>query len=818
MVPYSLLEPMAGHRRRLRPAGAIRAQDGRSRMIRRGPNCRPVTPVLARVVLLMGLMGLLAATPAAAGTGGVHRLPLDPRDAVHGVRLELDTRWVNGNGYRPVRVRVTTEPAVPSPRERRFQVTLEPMVPGINVSRDSSLSFSRASVSRWSAVRVHGSVVLAEGAGAGETTLLVPQSAFWVGIRVAVDEEGRRLAECSAEAGVPLELPREEWTEVIPAVLLVTRHMPRWDERPPGTTSRLGDDSSPQPSQLPQVALLDLLAWSVFSPSGLRGGGSYGPDRLSQLGSTASDAQIRELAGQMDKLEMLAPEDVPSRWIELSCFDLVFMDLADARLLAADHPAKWNAVRAWVEAGHSLIVFGVGESPAGLAELEGLLDLENIPPTPRLGVEGEPRVESMARYLRWQPLDLSNGNWDVSKVLSGSVLGFGGAMPLGDVGVRGIRLPTESPALVQRHRVGLGRVFAVTRPDPFQPPSQLGQIMNGVEGNHWSWMARHGLSLRRDNPDARSLRVTGVGEPPRVTYLVLITLFALAIGPLNYWALWRCRRLHLLLLTVPLAALGVTVLLMGYVVLRDGFQVRVEARSFTHLDQRRGRAACWSTQSYFASLPPADGLRFSDQTLVYPLNVENRPPSVMTGTRPASLEVNWFAGQNLQGGYLRPRELQHFVVVSSGSQPARLQLEPDGSSWRATNELGGTIRYLLVHGASGEYFRGEQLADGASVRLEERGLVDARGRILQLFQEHDILTSAGARNPFVRYQTIDSPAAEPRLNMGLMETWLSRIRTEPELVLPPRSYLAMVDWPAWLETGVPNPRRARNLHVVIGYW
>ena len=38
--------------------------------------------------------------------------------------MQIDTRWLDGNGYRPVRVRVSPLPAGPAPADRRIQLTL----------------------------------------------------------------------------------------------------------------------------------------------------------------------------------------------------------------------------------------------------------------------------------------------------------------------------------------------------------------------------------------------------------------------------------------------------------------------------------------------------------------------------------------------------------------------------------------------------------------------------------------------------------------------------------------------------------------------
>ena len=88
----------------------------------------------------------------------------------------------------------------------------------------------------------------------------------------------------------------------------------------------------------------------------------------------------------------------------------------------------------------------------------------------------------------------------------------------------------------------------------------------------------------------------------------LVTLFAIAIGPLNYWLLKRANKLPMLLATVPIAAAGTTLLLFMYGLFADGFGVRARARTLTLLDQTQEEAVSWGRLSYYAGLAPRDGL------------------------------------------------------------------------------------------------------------------------------------------------------------------------------------------------------------------
>jgi hypothetical protein len=864
---------------------------------------RGTTRLATEVTRMSGLVAALlvfwiGAPPLHAGSGQRVVLPVRASDAVHGVRLEIDTRWVDGNGYRPVRVRLWTEPSIPSPRGRTFQVTLTPVIPAGRGARRAGTA--NPVVSKWSSVSVSESVRLEEGERYGEATMLIPQSSTWSALRIAVQEQGQLLWECSDSEGYELERAVEDWTEMAPSVLIVSRHVPKYSER----SSRWLDDREKEQSSgeasrekqglLPQFP--ELAFQFGLQRSGLP---------LQETAGPWTDEDLGRLAEQSAKYEFVALDDIPDHWIGLSCVDFIFIEWRDVRALAAEAPEKWNAMRAWMEGGQTLFVHGIDDRFAELSELEPLLglrgsDLAMTPEAARHGlmesegsvaaeadaedaveedaveedadaedadaedavgeesaaVEGEgnevdPEEERIpgdlaAASLRrrgWMPPRESD--WNSIPVLRLGPFRMGDAAGIGDqeeewLTVRFLDQLSPNFALMsgglshdlrlgsnevreqssgfRLREVGLGRVVAVTGPDPFLPRERLAWMVNSLESKRWSWGQRHGFSLRRDNPDLRPFQVPGLGEPPRVTFLLLITLFALAIGPLNYWALWRIRRLHLLLVTVPLAACLVTVFLLVLVVIRDGFQPRVYARSLTWLDQRSGRGVTWSTRAYFASLPPSDGLRFSDRSLVYPLDVLVQPHPGMPANRSPSLQLRWQGEQHLRGSYLRPRRTQHYSVISAGSQSNRLNLESRGAGgWQVTNELGANLQFLLLCASPNEYYYSPALAVGETRLLAPRGDSDARSQLLGIFQDFDDpLTSGTARRTSSNWPTIDSTVTEPRLTTGIMETLLNEIRTQPERVLSPGQYLAVVDWPDWMDLGLVEARREPSLHVVWG--
>ena len=116
-----------------------------------------------------------------------------------------------------------------------------------------------------------------------------------------------------------------------------------------------------------------------------------------------------------------------------------------------------------------------------------------------------------------------------------------------------------------------GRVVAMQTGEPLaaQTP-EAAWLFNELGGHTWMWYQRHGMSLHRENDEYWNWLVPGIGRAPVGSFLILIAVFVIVIGPVNYFLLRRKRRLYLLLVTVPLGAALVTLALFAYALISDG--------------------------------------------------------------------------------------------------------------------------------------------------------------------------------------------------------------------------------------------------------
>lgn len=685
-----------------------------------------------------------------------------------GLTINYDFRWVDGCGYRPVSIQIAA--LVPSPSNRTLRVEYSAFTG----------YYDSATIVVTQDIEIPG------GATSVAATLSVPEymSAQRIGIDAWID--GIKSKPHSFETGANVMNWSQGWEEGIPGLLVV------------------GDPTNP-------------------------------PDTgtLSQLFEAATYVQqysVTTIAGasgpQLPAMATLPPQRLPERALDYSSVDAIVLSVDQLRTLAADRPQALAAMRLWSSAGGNLFVYGAGADWSRLAEIEGGLPLEAFDDADDAPTRGWTPPNDA--HYDWRLKDyLDTGRYGFSP--SAQVLRDGQTVDLADATQLANLKPAQPPFVVRPH--GLGTIVALASDNPF--PGQREQwawLFNQLGSDRYLWYNRHGMSLRQDNPEFDDWLIPGVGMAPVTAFRLLITLFVVVIGPLNYYVLWRRGRLHLLLVIVPVFAALVTASLFAYAMMSDGLGVRVRTRSYTEIDQRRGEAVCWARLSYYAGLAPSDGLTFPADVAVYPLQEEvSEPWSGNVSTR----AVNWTdEGQQLASGWIQSRVLAQFQTVRARATTSGLEFEGlDGvGTPQVKNLLGTRIERLLAVGPDGAVWLAENVAAGATATLARAG--DTAAQEAALKQLRDAIQSQRPQPPadasgqrygshfFNDYSYGGSSGVmpDPLPARGRLERGIFGAVALKADDLRPNTYTAIVDRSPEVVFGVRSPQEEASLHVVVGRW
>ncbi|MDA7978061.1 MAG: hypothetical protein MPJ50_04745 [Pirellulales bacterium] len=672
----------------------------------------------------------------------------------NGYTVKIDTQWADGYGYRPIRF-VITPNVVP--------VTDETLT--IRLSTETMFSNS---------VAVEQQVVIPAqtvngGSAAAEAIVRMPVYDGWDQLQLEITRNGRPLRQLSTPISFDMPLGRNNW----------------FSGR---ATVNTGTDQS--------VLFIDsavrLRAGSVtVAPGGQPTSPAIkiGPD----------GAPVWVLPGNTNpNFTSVHPGELSDSWLDFTPVDVIALSLDELQSMKSQFPDQFQAVRAWAFSGGSLwVFFGTNADLSDLSEINEALRLS-----------GDDVTDAEHGWRTTAPLNT-------------------GALTYIDLDTRPSGLPPvsdESPLVTSSDRLtsqlrwrpfGLGTLAAIPAPDQ-TADSDWNVVSTELKPLAQTWTTRHGLSPNSRNSDFWNFLIPGVGMPPVVMFEILITLFVVVIGPVNYLFLRKRRRLHLLVITVPVMALLVTAGLFAYALASDGLHVRVMPRSFTYLDQRQNHAACWSRLSYYAGLAPSGGLKFADNVAVYPIpGIVHEWPDANQRTR----EVRWEDGQNLQTGWLDSRTPMQLMTIRSRTSNYQLVVTEsvDGSP-TVQNLLGSPVRHLLLADSEGQQYV------AADIALEGTATLDALTSASQQLEplRKAIRSSMPAQVDPPRQRTFfwGGPVEDADIQLGLLEQHMDAASSLSggATSLPSRSYLAIVEKSPECQFGHDGAVQVSGFHVIYGRW
>jgi hypothetical protein len=789
-------------------ADLFEALHSRVDQVRADPPPSSGPPPAAALILALLLAASGRTTFAASGASITLPLLAPGQTNTTGLTLTVDTTWVDSSGYRPVRIELksTTGPVT---ADRVLTIRIRPKQ---YYSANDSVIATQI-------------IEIPAGTTKATATISVPAISAWGMFDLDAIEDGQPIEQLSIG------------TNNLAASFSGTfGGAPKGDTGSPVILLLNGENTS----------LASSLSSINLQLEGISVGGASPqlPTPSAPPGSIPTIAPITGLS------------DLPTNWIDYSGLDVVFTSLSKLAVLKDSNGAQYAAILDWVNSGGTLIVYGIDSDWSSLERLSSLAAFDSG--SKRDSADGAAVDNWIAPHRRLNtPLDAVQDS-DGVPYTTRRIGSRNGSTNSNNTGAVDDSTEDEEDDSVPRrdapfltHGVGLGMVVAI-RSDPSNRNFTANNfawpwLLNSIGSNRWNWRERWGVSLYAQNDHFWDFLIPGVGLVPVVQFQVLITLFVIVIGPVNYYLFKRLGKLNLMVLTVPAGALAVTSALLIYALIADGFSVRARARSFTHIDQRTGQSECWSRLSYYAGLSPSGGLTFSRDTaviplLAYPGELQSESARTLAWTRTNPSDANSLLEQRLTEGWLKSRTPTQFITARVRKTAARLDVKPigSGSPPQVTNQLGTPIKWLFVVDEDGNCFTANAVATGALASLSpiESQNEAGAGRFQRLLSENepapplDSQTDGRSvfglyRQPQVPYGQVGNANYNQLYNSG-SPTAQGSGTLERELVnlvqqmikdkLPSKTYVAVVESSPEVELGTPSAREESSFHVIRGEW
>lgn len=520
-----------------------------------------------------------------------------------------------------------------------------------------------------------------------------------------------------------------------------------------------------------------------------------------------------QLIAGADWLDASLPEQFPDHWPALTNVDVVILG---NRELAALSREQLSALVDWVAIGGRLLVTGCGAGATDCSQLaERLL-------SSRLA------VDQQVRQPHWDalPSDELLRNFPESptriSMPSGSRWsneGFYGGQILTGVRFQPRRLDGP-PASLEPPGLGyfdhlLGRVIC-TR-----------QEMLELEGNDWKRVLAVAYGNGRGEQPCSVLgqgnltadpienfRVEGVGEPPRLLFICLISLFAIVVGPLAYTVLYQSQRVNYLLAVVPALSLLATLGLVSYAILADGFEFRTERFSFTRLDQNTQQAVTLTGNAVFSGVNPRAYESAAEELLLVKAGSssgQERTELSADGTRVTAPELRARVNHQVFSARVQASTFGLEVVRRDLNGSARVLVRNRGSQ---------AVRGVLLRMEGGWY----GLSDLAAAAEGEADAVEPNEFLRQwdkLLQRAEVVRNRGVSErgrPGVFSPTIFRAGPETAIQRWGLVGVLEKTDYLSSAVVAPGEYLAILEEFDEAERLKSFAQVKKQVHLIHGKW
>lgn len=732
-------------------------------------------------------VSLVFPSALAAEKVGLGSLPRKAKAAGFTAAVSVD--GVATHGYQPVYIDFTAVGG-PFPGTRNLRVMISPRGNG-----DNELDFD-----------AQHSLQLPQGARAFQTTAYVPYYFSWNTLTVRIFEDGEmidtgdatfntqvgRLQPILCDSTVGILVPRDAG----PTANVAWKRFP--DVRT--LTTVLGEGPLPEDTDVDRLG--------------------HNPARAHAISVQPAKVQFRPI----DE-DLLHPT-----WLGYSQLDIILVASPLLRRIGQEQPEQLAAIEDWIAAGGNLWIYAADETTKQLF--------------PAVTLAAPPTSAALRNNRLQDLLQLSQDNdtsgWSYNPWRGPYRQSADYAWNAsGQTGVKGRREvfddlekaehpfvagqePNDFQASIRHGAFGAGTITTIAIDDPFPGSFLMWESIKQLHSDdQLHWVKRNGISVPNGDRKYWSFLIESVGQPPVKSFILLNTLFVIAIGPVCYFFFRRRERLYLLFFVAPAIAFLITGSLFVYALAADGIRTRAQTKTLTWLDPHSEYAVTETLHTYYSVLSQREGLRFSEEALVSPVRgvpltfdyrSRNRHPSAKRLA--FTDEAQWF-----RGAFLPTRDqVQYLTLEPKRDSPSfRFDFTSDPQSPRVENPFPYAVQQILVRDEQRQYWVADAIGPGGEghlrptflqVQLQAQPFADNPLLERALYQKTASVPTLSGWNAGYRMYQGNSLGNEPsQLDKRLMQ-WLTA-------GLPPKRFVAIAESPD--ETlAVDSATVVEDVHVLMG--
>jgi hypothetical protein len=274
---------------------------------------------------------------------------------------------------------------------------------------------------------------------------------------------------------------------------------------------------------------------------------------------------------------------------------------------------------------------------------------------------------------------------------------------------------------ITKQTVAAGLVITTTaKLDDYDAIDQW-DIVRGLFGSRISPTLRRGVDPMMGDERFSRWTIAGVAQPPVYTFIGLLTVFVILVGPVAYRKTSKAGRGYLMFAIAPVLALVTTAAMFAYGIISDGFGTIARVRQVTFVDGVSGDAVERVRASYFAGVRPSDGIRFGPETEVMPYWQNNMTSWRMAlNGRPADIGriVIDDNSQRFDANFLPSREQTQFVTHRPRHDIGSLAIASDGETITFVSGFDFPMTVVVARDMDGDYHVAMDVRPNASTVAE----------------------------------------------------------------------------------------------------
>jgi len=357
--------------------------------------------------------------------------------------------------------------------------------------------------------------------------------------------------------------------------------------------------------------------------------------------------------------------------------------------------------------------------------------------------------------------------------------------------------------------------------------------------------------------------IPGVSQPPVYTFMGLLGLFVILVGPVAYRKSAKAGRSYLMFAIAPVLAIATTVAMLGYGVIADGFGSQVRSRQITWVDGNTGDAFTRTRSTYFAGIRPSGGLVFppdADVT-IYPDN-QTRSWESRIDERFESRGEVIASEDGLRFGrdFLPSRQQRQFVVHRPAHSWGRIRITPNpkarniediplkditgpllatdqdsrlGSSEPLTgpesilvqSETAAPLSELILCDENGDYYFADQLDGEANATARRITRAEASKMMGEMYKRQWLISNVSERRPNnnrngnkeitdLLSEQLNEVGGPVKPTEGVFEYELQQ-RMQLQADLPKNSFLGLTELTEG-SVAIPDAEVTASIHYVMG--